>query len=69
MAFAHKLRSLRCFEYPVPYNGHGYYGNGISHSKCGFTLAFADQIKAIIGQEEPSGVLEEHLTHINEQKD
>ncbi|KAF6235845.1 hypothetical protein HO173_006040 [Letharia columbiana] len=70
MAFADKLRSLRCLEYPVPDNGHGYYSNnGISHSRCGFTLAFANQIKAIIGQEEPSGVLEEHLTHLNEQKD
>lgn len=70
MAFADKLRSLRCFEYPFPYNSHGYYNhNGISHSRCSFTLAFADQINAIIGQEEPSGVLEEHLTHLNEQKD
>lgn len=69
VALADKLRSLKCFAYPGdrkdPY--YGYQGNGTSHSSCGFTLAFADQIKTI-GGEEPSGVLEEHLTHINEQR-
>lgn len=75
VAFADKLRSLECFAYPVvlqndPYGyryGRHPMGQG-SHSSCGFTLAFANHIKVIIGQEEPSGVLEAHLTHLHEQK-
>ena len=71
-AFARKLRSLKCFEYP---DSHSTYQRRydsyetVTHSECGFTLAFADQIKAIIGGKEPSGVLDEHLAHIDEQKE
>lgn len=64
-AFADKLHALRCFAYPYNYSGHH---NNQSHSSCSFTLAFADQIEAILDQKEPSGVLEAHLTHIGEQK-
>lgn len=63
--FAGDLRSLECFTYPEPYRNRQV---DYSHLVCGFRDAFADQISAILGQEEPSGVLEEHLTHINEQK-
>lgn len=73
IAFADKLRSLQCFAYPDrrihnPCNFHDYDKNP-SHSSCSFTFEIAEQIEAIIDQkEEPSGVLEAHLTHIGEQK-
>ena len=61
-AFADSLRSLTCFTLPrVPYDQYGY------HDHCSFTVGFAGQIENVIGQEEPSGVLEAHLAHINEQ--
>lgn len=71
VAFADKLRSLKCFTYPDgnpngPY--YHYQGTWTSHASCDFTLAFAHQIQTIVSEEEPSGVLEAHLTHINEQK-
>lgn len=70
--FADDLRSLKCFMYPGSgkhYNSnHGGYYETISHSNCAFTLAFENQIGGIIGQTDPSGVLEVHLTHIKEQK-
>ena len=64
MAFADKLRSLTCFGLPCigTYDEHDEY-----HNNCIFTLAFAKQIKSIVHQEEPSGVLEEHLAHMKEQ--
>ncbi len=63
MAFADILRSLKCLTCPD-----SYYRDQYSHSSCSFTNTFANQIGVIIGQKEPSGVLEEHLTHIAEQK-
>lgn len=73
MGLAGKLRSLNCFTYPDSYDNdpfsHGkYHDDRDSHSSCGFKNAVVDQIGVIIGQKEPSGVLEEHLTHIAEQK-
>ena len=75
MALADKLRSLECFAYPDIYrkNSYDYRFSGHpvsqgSHSSCGFALAFTNQIEVIIGQKEPSGVLEAHLTHLDEQK-
>lgn len=68
---ADKLRSLKCFAYPDRHYNRDYYNNCSStqsHSTCIFTLAFADQIRAIIDGKEPSGVHEAHLTHICEQK-
>ncbi len=73
MVFADRLRSLKCFTCPDSYS-HGQYYGGFhgdrvwSHSSCSFTHTFANQIGVIIGQKEPSGVLEEHLRHIGEQK-
>ena len=73
VAFADELRSLTCFAYPSSYrfdSFNGYYSaDPVSHSDCGFTVAFANQIRAVIGQKEPSGVLEAHLAHIDEQKE
>ena len=70
-ALADKLRSLKCYVYPDSYNGkrsRHYYDDGeTTHSSCSFTFAFSEQIDSIINQKEPSGVLEAHLAHINEQ--
>lgn len=69
--FADQLRSLNCFTYSARCDHHRHYYAGHHnelHSSCSFALAFADQIQAIIDHKEPSGVLEEHLTHIGEQK-
>ena len=73
-SFADKLRSLKCYVYPEDYHDQRrrYWnddddGDEISHSSCSFTFAFSEKIESIIGQKEPSGVLEAHLSHINEQ--
>ena len=63
-AFADSLRSLTCFVLPRASKG---YIQGGSHNNCNFTLAFAKQITSIVDQKEPSGVLEAHLAHTNEQ--
>ena len=63
MVFADSLRSLKCFTCPDSFRRDHYY-----HSGCSFTHTFASQIGVIIGRKEPSGVLEEHLRHIAEQK-
>ena len=60
-AFADSLRSLACFVLPHSAN------RAASHINCKFTLTFANQIKSIVDQKEPSGVLGTHLAHINEQ--
>ena len=71
-AFADKLRSLQCFAYPDrrDYDRRYYHdiNSNPSHLNCGFSLVFRDQIRAIVDQQEPSGVLEAYLTHIGEQK-
>ena len=64
MALTDKLRSLKCFTFP----DHHYDRYSNTHSSCGFVKTVRDQIRVIIDQKEPSGVLEEHLTHIAEQK-
>lgn len=72
-AFAEKLRSLTCFVYPDEYQSqkynryNGYHDGETTHTSCSFTLAFTKQIEDIIIRKEPSGVLEAHLAHINEQ--
>ena len=63
MALADKLRSLNCFTFPDNYDHYSH-----PHSSCGFVKTIRDQIRVIINQKEPSGVLKEHLTHIAEQK-
>ena len=69
MTLADELRSLKCFTYfSERHSYHSQYSSGFSHSHCGFKAAFAEQIEVITDQEEPSGVLEEHLRHIDEQK-
>ena len=69
--FADKLRSLTCYMFPRERGSYDqYYGSykqDVYHDNCSFTLAFAKQIDNIIDRKEPSGVLEAHLAHIQEQ--
>ena len=71
LAFADKLRSLICLVCPDKYHSQKYssfHDGETSHTSCSFTLAFAEQIESIIDRKEPSGVLEAHLAHMNEQR-
>ena len=70
-AFADKLRSLSCFVLPggrsYDYDYNCNYNDCNGHGNCSFTRVFAKQIDSIMDKKEPSGVLEAHLAHINEQ--